>query len=110
MENAAQILRDEGIRRAVDKADKVHEQWSDKAYYLLGEYIDLIGGAGACLTAEMVRFYSEEQGLPKPPDGRAWGAVMLKAARSGRIFRNGWVTASDPKSHGNPTTLWEATR
>jgi hypothetical protein len=109
MSSAAEILRDEGIMRAVDHADKVHEQWSDRAFSTLTDYIELIGGAGSEFTSEMVRFYAEDQGLPKAPDQRAWGAVMLKAVRANKCKKKGWATATDPKVHCNPVTLWEAT-
>lgn len=109
MKTQAELLRDDGINRAVDHADAVHEQWSDKALAMLIEYIDLIGGVGVEFTSEMVRFYAEEQGLSKPPDGRAWGAVMLKAMRSGKCKKIGWTTATDPKVHCNPVSLWQAT-
>jgi hypothetical protein len=108
MRSAAEILRDDGILRAVDHADAVHEKWSDKALAMLIEYIDLIGGTGSQFTSEMARFYAEEQGLPKPPDKRAWGAVMLGAARTKKCKKIGWTTASDPKVHCNPVSLWEA--
>lgn len=109
MRSAAEILRDEGITRAVDHADAVHEQWSDRAFAMLIDYIDLIGGSGNEFTSEMVRFYADSQGLPRPPDQRAWGAVMVRAARSGVCKKIGWATATDPRVHFNPVTLWEAT-
>lgn len=109
MRSAAQILRDDGITRAVDHADAVNMDWSERAEQIAREYIDLIGGAGHQFTSEMIRFYATEQSFPKPPDGRAWGAVMMKLARSGRCKKVGWATASDPKVHCNPITLWEAT-
>jgi len=109
MRTPAEILRDNGTNLAIAHADAVHEQWSDRALQMLLDYIDLIGGTGSQLTSEMARFYAAEHGLPRPPDGRAWGAVMLKAARAGKCKKIGWTTATDPKVHCNPVSLWEAT-
>lgn len=105
MQSQAEMFRDDGIKRAVDHADKVHESWSDKAFDLLKDYVSLIGKDSQC-TSEMVRHYAESHGLPHPPDKRAWGAVMLKAARANLLFKKGWTTATDPKVHCNPVSLW----
>jgi hypothetical protein len=32
---------------------------------------------------------------------------MLKAARAKLIVKKGWTTATDPKVHCNPVSLWE---
>jgi hypothetical protein len=102
----AEMFRDDGIKRAVDHADKVHESWSDKAFDLLKDYVGVIGTDSEC-TSEMVRHYAEANGLPHPPDKRAWGAVMLKAARANILLKKGWTTATDPKVHCNPVSLWK---
>lgn len=106
MMSQAELFRDDGIKRAVDHADKVHENWSDRAFDLLKAYISLIGN-DAEFTSELVRNYAETYNLPHPPDKRAWGAVMLKAAKANLIFKKGWTTATDPKVHCNPVSLWQ---
>lgn len=104
--NEAQTLRDNGIIRAVNHADRVHSNWSDNAFDALKSFANLLG-RGEHLTSELVRAHAEFHGLPTPPDKRAWGAVMLKAARAKLIVKKGWTTATDPKVHCNPVSLWE---
>ena len=110
MATAAEILRDEGMRQAVEHADAVHGNWSERAMDMLKDYLELLRyglGEGQQFTSEMVREYAEQMGLPDPPDKRAWGAVMVKAARAGLIVKKGWTTSRNPKVHCSPTSLWE---
>jgi hypothetical protein len=99
-------MRDDGIDRAVSHADRVIPDWSEKAHALSIAYLQSLG-SGAQTTSEKVRIYAERAGLPHPPDKRAWGAVMLRLARAGRLRKRGWTTAEDPKVHCNPVSLWE---
>ena len=103
LSNAA---RDDGISRAIAHADAVHPDWGDRAFAELHRYIAPMH-AGARLTGEEIREFAELHGVPRPPDKRAWGNVMLRAARAGLIRKIGWTTASDPKTHCNPISLWE---
>jgi len=104
--NEAQALRDKGIERAINHADRVHFNWSDRAFESLKTVAKTLG-KGECITSEYVRAHAEFHGLQTPPDKRAWGAVMLKAARAKLIVKKGWTTATDPKVHCNPVSLWE---
>lgn len=106
MATQAELLRDESIQRAVDHADRVTSEWSDRAYGMLVRYVRALG-SGARVTSEAIRNYAEWHDLPTPPDKRAWGAVVLKAARAGVIEKAGWTTANDPKVHCNPVSLWQ---
>lgn len=98
-------LAEQGAQLAADHADAVIEDWQDRAFYLLTEFCRH-HAYGAQLTSERIRQYAEKQGLPNPPDKRAWGAIMLKAARKNLIRKIGWTTANDPKVHNNPVSLW----
>lgn len=76
----------------------------------LKDYIELIRfglGDGQQFTTEMVREYAEQMGLPDPPDKRAWGGVIRRAAMSGLMVKKGWTTSRNPKVHCSPTSLWE---
>jgi hypothetical protein len=106
MATEAEILRDQGIQRAVDHADRVESKWSDRAYEMLVRHAKHLG-QGSNITSEAIRNHAEWFGLPPPPDKRAWGAVMLRAARAGVIAKVGWTTANDPKVHCNPVSLWQ---
>jgi len=44
--------------------------------------------------------------VPEPPEPRAWGAILVKAAKARMISRVGYAPVKDPKSHGNPKSVW----
>jgi hypothetical protein len=94
-------LRDAGISQAESHANEVFLSWSDKAYSFL---IEWIRGRENFMTEE-VREASTGT-IPEPPSGRAWGAVVLRAVRSGKIARGGFRSVKNPKAHCTPATLW----
>ncbi len=55
----------------------------------------------------MVRL--EAKGIvPEPPSLRAWGAVLLSAAKRGWIRQVGYVHVDNPKAHKANAALWES--
>ncbi len=103
-EALARQLRDDGMARAADHAEVVEPGWNELAL----EYVRVYAKANRQLRGEMVRIYAENRGFPLPPDKRAWGAVMMRAAKAGLITKLGWTTAVDPKVHKNPVSLWQS--
>lgn len=103
--NLARTMRDAGINTAARHADEQSPRWVDRATELLTEY----ARQHRVINSERVRGYAASRGLPHPPDGRAWGAVMQRAARAGWIRKTGrYETAEDPKVHCNPVAVWES--
>jgi hypothetical protein len=99
----AELRRDIGIRDSVEHADREISGWSDWAMWALLEYAD--NALGTFLT-EDVRAFARAGGLPDPPDGRAWGAVMRRAAKAGYIKSVGYRAARS--SNLSPKVLWSA--
>jgi len=100
----AKKLRDDGMKRAIDHAEKDYPGWKDMAFGYLKEYLTRSNAVE--FTGERVRIFAESEGFIKPPDKRAWGSVMTRGAKAGLIVKIGWTTASDPKVHKNPVSLW----
>lgn len=92
-------LRDEGIQRAVDHADREKPKWSDLAYQAL------LGMRGE-FTSEDVRIQAEYDGLPKPPDARAWGGVVKRALKAGHIRFLRYGKSCNPFAHQRPVSVW----
>lgn len=97
-----QQLRDEGMARAVDHADEVVPAWSEGAL----DYVKAVAATEHEVTAEKVRQYAMARGFVEPPDRRAWGAVMIRAAKVGVLTKGPWTEATDPKVHRNAVRLW----
>ena len=85
MNDGAATRRDDGIRRAVEHADSVEPSWSDRAGAMLLQY----AASREAWMAEDLREWAHARGLPSPPDGRAWGVVVRRAAAAGHIVKVG---------------------
>ncbi|CAB4122657.1 hypothetical protein UFOVP32_49 [uncultured Caudovirales phage] len=94
--------RDSAIQSAVENADRKQAGWSDRAYKYLIEFSRTL----PLFKGEDARRYAEEQGLPKPPDPRAWGAVLQRASRGKFIERVGFGVSTNRQAHSRPTAIW----
>lgn len=102
----AETARDEGIRRAVEHADAVIRKWSDDAYSFLWEFISG-KNPGYVFMLEDVRFLAEQKGFTTPPSKRAWGAVILRAARAELIQKGDAAgKVKDPNGHRGYASTW----
>lgn len=78
--------KDLGIKRAIDHADAVSEDWSERALKA-ALYFILINPIGFTFLTEDLRNYIYENNLVEPPPSdRAWGAITLKLRKSGYII------------------------
>lgn len=101
--SAAQEARDVGIERAGAHADRVEDGWRYQALALLTAFA---GEQPGPFLIEAAREYAQTHGLPPPPDGRAWGAVVRLAASKKRIRKAGYGPAAS--SNCSPKCLWVA--
>lgn len=99
---ASANMRDQGIKKAVLHAESVFESWQDKAYDFLLSYIR----QNSEFMTEQVRKASKGV-VPEPPSARAWGGVVVRAAKTGLISRNGYRAVSNVKAHRTPATVWK---
>ena len=103
----AKLLRDEGMDRAVDHAERCNPYWQVFAMDYLKGYLDEIGSKP--FMGEDFRKWSEEQGLQKPPTGRAYGAVIMRAHRKGLIRSIGYSQTTNPTAHCAIASIWQST-
>lgn len=95
-------LGHEAAQDAADHADRVHGAWSDQAMAFLCEFAKSNGP----WVTEDVRVAAAGI-VPDPPDARAWGQIVLAAARSKMISRVGYARTKCAVSHGRPMSLWQ---
>lgn len=101
----AALAAADGMARAADHADRETPTWSDRALGCLVMWAR--SNPGSLWLIEDVRAYAEEaEGLPPAPDGRAWGAVAVRARRLGVIVPAGYASARS--SNNSPKVLWRA--
>lgn len=94
-------LRDLGMSRAITKADKIEDKWSEKAYLFLIGYIATNGE----FMSEDVRKASLGV-INKPPSLRAWGSIIVRASKEGLIKRVGFRNVTNAKAHSTPASVW----
>lgn len=99
----ARERRDEGMERAYINAHAVNPNWGEIAYDFLVGYIKI----NPVFQVEDVRFAS--QGIvPTPKSQRAWGQVILRAAKENLIFQDGFRKVRNVKAHRTPAAVWKS--
>lgn len=102
---SGELLRDRGIKQAVDHAESIEDGWQEKALGFLFIFIQThYQFAIEDIRADAERFNQ----VPDPPSRRAWGGVAREAARRGWIRKVGYTIVKNPLAHCTPVTLWEA--
>jgi hypothetical protein len=98
-----ELLRDRGIKKALDHAEQIHNDWQTRAL----DFLYLYARDHDRFSGEMVRM--EAKGIvPDAPSARTWGAVMLNGARKGWIRRVGIIHVTNPKAHSCFASEWES--
>ena len=92
-----------GMHRALERAADGLPEWPELAYWFLRAYA---GRHERFAGWMVVRAAAASPDFPSPPNAKAWGGVIQRAAREGLIARCG--TARDPHRHCNPIPLWAA--
>lgn len=98
---AAKQLRDEGMSRAMDHAERADTGWGDSAYAFLVDF----ARHNACFISEDVSDASK--GVPafvQPPTDRAWGSVYRRAVKDGVIAQDG--CGRSRRRHASICPLW----
>jgi hypothetical protein len=96
-------LRNLGMEVAVEHAEAVEPDWKQTALRFVKKFVSYTSGE---FMTEDVRMASLNGGVPEPPSKRAWGAVIVEAAKNGWIKRKGYGTVKNPKAHRTPAAIW----
>lgn len=100
--NTSFEARDRGIEQAVRHADAVHTNWSEQAFSQFKVF--LIAQRGEFMSEDFREFASGM--LPEPPSKRAFGHVMLRAAKAGLIKKVGHSPVKNIKAHRAFASVW----
>jgi len=90
--------RDKGMARASGHAESVNSNWNNEADAELRLFIET---STEFLAEDFVR-WTLNRAIAQPPDKRAWGAVIHRAAMSGIISRVGYKI----DQYASPKAVW----
>lgn len=94
-----------GAQLAADHADKATDtSWSARAMLALLQFAK--ARPSSAFMTEDARAAAEKNGLPLPPDRRAWGHVVRAASAAGHIQHVGYDRQKAANCHSSPKSLW----
>ena len=100
-------LRDKGMEQAISHADGAtlcwRESWSKRALVLCQMFAE----THDVFSAEEIRFWSTVL-IEEPPSLRAWGSVIIAAAKAGMIEKIGYCQVTNPTAHRANAALWRS--
>lgn len=99
---AERAAREEGKRRALERADRDSPGWGELAFAYLRLYASRNAGL---FTGEQVTQASKVYGLIQPANLRAWGAIYTRAQREGVIEV---VDNNGRRANGNATPRYRS--
>jgi len=102
-ENKGAELRDEGMKLAEDNANRKIPGWSDGAYRVLETFLE---NHNDTFMTEDVRAFAALIDFELPPNARAWGSVIMRAAKNGLIHKVGFAQVKNKKAHRANAALW----
>lgn len=99
-------VAEHGASAAAAHADRsTRGEWTIKAWEFFVEFGRAM--SGKTFMAEDVRQKAEKSGkVPKAPDARAWGAIVMRAKQARLIKRVDYAPNKDPSCHGSPKAVW----
>jgi hypothetical protein len=100
--NEATIARDAAIETVASGAD---QHWLDIAF----DCVCTVAARHETFIVDAVWRELESRDYKEPPEGRAMGAVMVRAVKAGIITGTTEYRASDRRSaHANPRRVWRS--
>jgi len=99
-----EVLRDAGMQQAIDHAEQETPNWSDLALDMVRAFIDTYPHLE--FMTEDVRKWAHHKGLPETPSKRAWGGVIMRAARLDMIVKVRIGQVKNPAAHCANANVW----
>ena len=97
-------LRDEGIERAVSRAERHEQSWGSKAYAFLLDYAK----RNEFVVVWMARKEAENTGaVAEPPNKRAWGGPVMRLLRAG-VIEETPRRVQNPDRHATKVTVYRS--
>jgi len=96
-------LRDAGIAQAIDHADQYSAGWRQEVYEKLLLFLET---RSEPFLAEEFREFAEANGIESPPSLRAYGAIIVRAAKEEKIRKVGYSQVTNARAHRANCSVW----
>lgn len=97
--------KEQGMNISLLNAESRKEGWAKEAILILYGFLRVQGDTP--FLGEEFRVWCEKYGLSEPPSKRAYGGVMVRAAKLGLIEKVGYAKTTNPLAHRTPANLWK---
>jgi hypothetical protein len=93
---------------AIDRAyEAAPDSWKEQAWELCLSFAARMSHSGETWTAEQLRRYCADRGLPDR-EPRAFGGILQSLSRDGCIVASGWEETSNPRAHKRLVRKWRS--
>jgi hypothetical protein len=91
-----------GIKKAEDHANAIHDDWSNQAYEFM---LIFLRHSKTDFMVEDVRAACKGV-VPEAPTSRAWGAIILRAAKAKLVKKVGIRSVKNSNAHRANAAVW----
>lgn len=98
-------LRDQGIQRAQDKAEKDSPGWKLAAFHMIVEFINQHYGEFMC--EDIRSFAAMDDSFDLPVRGQAWAGPLRDVKEAGLIRFVRYQPIKSKAGHGRPGAVWQ---
>jgi len=97
-----------GMEEAADHAEEESPQWKQRAFNLLVRYLSEYPKPHQFQAEDFRNWCEMGKFIQEPPSKRAYGSIVLRAAKQGLIKKIGHATVKNVTAHRCFATLWES--
>lgn len=101
--NFGRQLKEKGMKRSLESAERVNPGWQEKAYWHFKYWIRYQNHP---FKMESFREWCKDL-IPEPPSLRAFGPITARARKEGLIRHVGYAQVENPKAHRATSSLWQ---
>lgn len=100
-----EVLRDAGMQQAIDNAEQETPNWSDLALDMVRAFIRAYPDL-EFMTEDVREWAHNHKGLPETSSKRAWGSVIIRAAKLDLIVKVRIGQVKNPTAHCANANVW----
>lgn len=100
------VLADEGLTKAVDKADRDHPEWSERCWQLFLRWLSKKQPGHHFLIEDFRNDCMKWEMIEEPNSNRAFGFISKRAVNQKLIVSAGKAKTKSSRGHGANAEVW----